>query len=361
MAANTKMLQSPTACPPVPYQTSQPEFALPTIISLFCGAGGLDYGFKQAGFKIAVAFDAFEAAIETHKQNFPECNAQVQDFTKVAPKDIVAEIKRTIPSHASVAIIGGPPCQGFSRANTKSSADDPRNKLAKIYLKIIDEIKKNYNVDFVLLENVPGIKDQKHKKNFSYIENKLKRIGRVIFNDILNSSKFGTPQNRERVLLVSADKNLKLNKLKPEESKQMLTVRDAIFGLPEPTYFHRNADPRTFAEHPNHWTMRPKSKKFTQSAETASNGRSFRKLDWDKPSPTVAYGNREIHVHPSGHRRLSIYEAMLLQGFPETFRISGTLSQQVEQVSNAVPPPMAKSVAIALRTTLLERDNAKHT
>jgi DNA (cytosine-5)-methyltransferase 1 len=83
------------------------------------------------------------------------------------------------------------------------------------------------------------------------------------------------------------------------------------------------------------------------------NTRSFKKLSWGEPSPTIAFGNREIHVHPDGHRRISIYEAMLLQGFPDDFVIEGNLSQQVKQVSNAVPPPLARSVASAVRRTLL--------
>ena len=71
-------------------------------------------------------------------------------------------------------------------------------------------------------------------------------------------------------------------------------------------------------------------------------------LAWSKPSWTVAYGNREIHVHPSCSRRLSIYEAMLLQSFPGTYRLTGTLSEQVRQVSDAVPPLLAQALALSI-------------
>jgi DNA (cytosine-5)-methyltransferase 1 len=71
----------------------------------------------------------------------------------------------------------------------------------------------------------------------------------------------------------------------------------------------------------------------------------------------VAYGHREIHVHPGGHRRISIFEAMLLQGFPEDFVLEGTLSSQVEQVSNAVPPPLAQALATAIKDAMRQ---AKH-
>ena len=76
------------------------------------------------------------------------------------------------------------------------------------------------------------------------------------------------------------------------------------------------------------------------------------RLSWDKPSRTVAYGNREIHVHPSGLRRISIYEAMLLQGFPENFELKGNFSEQVTQISNAVPPPVSLAIAKSIKTFL---------
>lgn len=103
--------------------------------------------------------------------------------------------------------------------------------------------------------------------------------------------------------------------------------------------------------------MRPVSKRFHQPGGADRAGRSFRRLEWDKPSPTVAYGHREIHVHPEGRRRLSIYEAMLLQGFPEEFVLEGTLSSQVEQVSNAVPPPLAQSLATAIKSAMRQADH----
>jgi DNA (cytosine-5)-methyltransferase 1 len=97
--------------------------------------------------------------------------------------------------------------------------------------------------------------------------------------------------------------------------------------------------------------MQPRSHRFKTGE--FGDGRSFRKLNWNEPSPTVAYGHREIHVHPDGKRRLSIYEAMLLQGFPEKkFELAGTLSEQVTQVSNAVPPPVAGAIAKTIRATL---------
>ena len=123
--------------------------------------------------------------------------------------------------------------------------------------------------------------------------------------------------------------------------------------LGEPAFFDKDLKTIDIPIHPNHWTMKPKSIRFSNPSLTENNKtRSFRKLTWDKASPTIAFGNREIHVHPEGKRRLSIYEAMLLQGFPSKFTLEGNLSQQVTQISNAVPPPLARSVAAAIKKSL---------
>lgn len=93
--------------------------------------------------------------------------------------------------------------------------------------------------------------------------------------------------------------------------------------------------------------MKPRSEKFFNGflKEGDVKGRPFRVLEWGKPSWTVAYGHREVHIHPTGKRRLSIYEAMLLQGFPPKYVFKGTLSDQVRLVSDAVPPPLARALA----------------
>jgi DNA (cytosine-5)-methyltransferase 1 len=101
--------------------------------------------------------------------------------------------------------------------------------------------------------------------------------------------------------------------------------------------------------------MVPKSKNFTTPGalvQGTARGRSFRTLDWKQPSPTIAYGNREVHVHPSGRRRLSVYEALLLQGFPREYELRGSLSAQITQVSEAVPPPLAEAIAASIKANL---------
>jgi DNA (cytosine-5)-methyltransferase 1 len=132
-------------------------------------------------------------------------------------------------------------------------------------------------------------------------------------------------------------------------------VKAFLRNLPPPVFWTRDLDRKSINPHPNHWCMTPKSKSFETPGALVpgtARGRSFRTLDWNEPSPTVAYGNREVHVHPSGLRRLSVYEALLLQGFPKAYELRGTLSDQITQVSEAVPPPLGRAIARSIQGSL---------
>lgn len=331
--------------------------SLPKIVSLFAGAGGLDLGFQQAGFIVSVAIDHATGAIRTHKRNFPKTSSEVGDLIQLQPQGVLEAVKRTIAPGERIAVIGGPPCQGFSRANTTSFANDPRNKLPQLYVEIVRTLQKIYTVEFIVLENVLGIRDKKHAATFNALKADLIGLGLDITEQELCSVDFGVPQNRRRIILSGVRRGQGFGAINPRKQTGLRTVREAIGILNEPVYFRPGLDPLTFPEHPNHWTMQPKSLRFADPDAHKGDGRSFKRLKWDEPSPTIAFGHREIHVHPSGRRRLSIYEALLLQGFPSSFVLEGNLSEQVEQVSNAVPPPLALSVANAVKLALRGAEN----
>ena len=92
-----------------------------------------------------------------------------------------------------------------------------------------------------------------------------------------------------------------------------MTVRDVLEHLPSPVFFKKKLKGHEIPFHPNHWAMNPKSPKFT-NGQHSTDGRSFKRLVWDKPSWTVAYGHREVHVHPIGKPRISVPEEVLLSG-----------------------------------------------
>lgn len=333
-------------------QHAQRVDGLPKIVSLFCGAGGMDLGFKQAGFKISIAFDNAAAAVRSHKHNFKRTKSILADLAQLKPSGVLALVRAEIPDGSRIGVIGGPPCQGFSRANTNSQADDPRNQMPSLYLGIVRELQAYYTVEFMVLENVLGIRDRKHAETYQKIVEHLDGLGFTVTEKELCAVDYGVAQNRRRILLSGMRKGQGYSVVRPRKRKGNATVEDAIGKIKcEPAYFRHGLPVEEIPCHPNHWTMQPRSARF-KTDSFCTGGRSFKRLRWDRASPTIAFGNREIHVHPSGKRRLSIFEALLLQGFPPAFVLKGNLSEQVEQVSNAVPPPLARSVARAVRQAL---------
>lgn len=321
--------------------------SLPKVVSLFSGAGGLDLGFAEAGFPIAFAVDSSKWAVQTHRQNFEGTVSLAADLVELQAVGVLGALSKVLTEGDRIAVIGGPPCQGFSRSNPAALASDPRNQLPFLYLEIVERLQEKYDVQFVLFENVLGIRDAKHAEAYAGILSKFQELGLSETVEEYCALDFKVPQNRRRVIISAFKTDAARDAFDPRKMPRVgLDVRTAIGGLPEPTFFSRGLDPDQIPFHPNHWTMRPVSKRF-QDGPDASKTRSFRRLSWEKPSPTVAYGHREIHVHPDGKRRLSIYEAMRFQGFPHSFVLAGPLSAQVEQVSNAVPPPLGRALAEA--------------
>jgi DNA (cytosine-5)-methyltransferase 1 len=328
------------------------ELILPPIVSLFCGAGGFDLGFLNAGFSIALALDKSAAAIRTYTRNF-DSPGHCADLRELGPIGVVHLLKGLLAPGSSVGIIGGPPCQGFSRANASSHPNDHRNELVGLYLDIVREIKKQFRIEFLVFENVLGIQDAKHSLLYERFLDDIARLKFKAKTMRLCALDFGVPQKRNRVVVAALANDSEYAEIEVVPFVGTKTVREAIGDLAPPLFFSRKLTPDTIPVHPNHWTMRPVSGRFSLAPELWRSGRSFRRTFWDKPSPTIAFGHREIHVHPSCTRRLSIFEALLLQGFPKEFVLEGTFSDQVEQVSNAVPPPVALAIAHAVRHSMM--------
>jgi DNA (cytosine-5)-methyltransferase 1 len=328
------------------------------ILSFFCGAGGLDYGFRQEHFRVVLALDNASAAVRTYNFNCKRRTARLADLSDLSFRQLVSMIEAA--GIQPMGVIGGPPCQGFSRGNARSNPNDPRNVLPFRYAEMLGALNSKYRLDFFVLENVMGLVTPKHVKRFNAIVAAFADAGFNVFHHTLNAKAFGVPQDRRRLFIVglNADTYPEVAFSFPVGCEAETTVRNAIHGLPKPVFFSRDITARDIPWHPNHWTMVPKSQKFKKPTRK-SDGRSFRRRAWDEQSPTVAYGNREIHIHPSGRRRLTVFEAMLLQGFPKTYRLIGNFSEQVTQVSNAVPPPVARALANEIRLLLITKQRRK--
>jgi DNA (cytosine-5)-methyltransferase 1 len=223
------------------------------------------------------------------------------------------------------------------------------------FARLVQALNETFQLDFFVFENVASLRWAEHSHRFQRIVAALRRAGFNVFQGELDAGDFGVAQKRRRLLLVGLNKELYpwvSYRFPPPSSNCAPSVWKALAGLPEPTFYRRGLKPEEIELHPNHWTMNPRSAKFQNGIH--GDGRSFRRLKWGRPSFTVAYGNREVHVHPNGKRRLSVFEAMRLQGFPDKYVLYGTLSDQITQVSDAVPPPLAAALAESIDQAIYE-------
>lgn len=336
------------------------------VVSLFSGSGGLDLGFERAGFEILAAYDVFAPAVETYNFNRSQKVAQVADILYLSGRDVAQDIAAQHGAKIPIGVIGGPPCQAFSRSNVYPREDDLRRTLPGHFARLLRELSEHFDIAFFVFENVQGLTFERHRQEFARFRFLFEEAGFKLFEKLLNAKDYEVPQDRPRVFIVGMNNKLQTLASEtfsfPRPIRREITVRQAFqaaFGAsneqwPDPAFFQRGISEDEIPFHPNHWTLMPKSEKFRNGLlrEGEIKGRSFRVLAWDKPSWTVAYGNREVHVHPTGKRRLSIFEAMALQGFPKQYVLRGTLSAQVKLISDAVPPPLAYHLATSIRIWL---------
>ena len=159
-----------------------------TLVSLFSGCGGMDLGFKQAGFEILWANDFFKEAVDTYKLNIGD-HIVLGDITQIPSSDI--------PDNPDI-ITGGFPCQGFSIANNNRSMQDERNFLYKELLRII----RDKQPKFFVAENVKGLLSMENGEVIKMIVKDFEDIGYKVDYKVLNAAEYGIPQMRERVIII---------------------------------------------------------------------------------------------------------------------------------------------------------------
>ncbi|MBZ9725551.1 DNA cytosine methyltransferase [Mesorhizobium sp. CO1-1-11] len=326
-----------------------------SLLSLFSGCGGLDLGFHQAGFETALAYDKRADSLSSWRKRFPKGKAFERDILSLTVDQIDADFGgKFMPA----GVIGGPPCQGFSLANRYGGTHDPRNKLVHRFFDVALSLHERSPLTFIAMENVPALAGS---RGGGILDKEIARVqesGFLVTVATMNALEYNVPQDRRRLFLVALSKEAAQSAwVVPEKSEERRTVRQALGDLPKPAFWERHLRTEDIPFHPNHWCMAPKSTKFVSGelSEGFVAKRSFKTLSWDRPSYAASYGNREVHVHPNCTRRLSVFEAMILQGFPRDMVLSGSLSTQVQQVSEAVPPPLAFAVARSILTQVQPR------
>ena len=321
------------------------------VLSLFTGAGGLDIGFEEVGFKIVLASDIWSESEKTFKHNFPETPFLCEDIKTITAKKILKKTNKIYPE----IIIGGPPCQGFSVMGDKNSGD-PRNYLFESYVKLVKELKP---LCFIF-ENVKGLKTMFSGKYYIDVINSFSNLGYNVYDKILNSKDFGVPQSRERVIIVGTrldnlfqfprNNSKKIGKLIPKKNSGE-AINDLITkGSEIPNHISLNHSETVIRRYKliKPGGKLPPPEKLPADIRRSNFGNTYVRLDANAVAPTMVPGNNAFPIHPSLHRSLTPREAARIQSFPDDFVFTGPRKEQCKLVGNAVPPLLGASIALKI-------------
>lgn len=340
-------------------------------IDLFAGAGGLSVGAQLAGITITHAVENHYAAAATYRLNHAS--------TCVIENDIrsVTDIPRV--QGAKLILFGGPPCQGFSTSNQRTrTLENPKNWLFHEFFKIA----ANTKPDWMVLENVKGLRETAQGQFESLIFEQFASLGYASTLWTLCAADYGVPQKRYRLFFVGRRDGAIPEKPLPIQDNT-LTVREAIGDLPilsiganidELGYRpggvshyarQRRGGLRSSTGHlvtannalvqkryrhippGGNWTDIPARlmTNYTNMVDDRSRHTGiYRRLCWDEPSVVIANYRKNMLIHPDQHRGLSVREAARIQSFPDSYRFAGSIGFRQQQVSNAVPPLLAAEV-----------------
>ena len=338
--------QEATGVYPVP-SNSKVAGSSPAVIDLCCGLGGLSLAARQTGMNIAAGVDLTEDALRTFERNFPEADPieETVTGTKVVERCLEA-IKQRQTASEPLIIVSGPPCQGFSAAGPRDPKD-PRNKVLLGVARTIAALKP----ECALVENVQMLLADQHAERVCHFEKHLETAGYHVLPVKLNAKDYGVAQRRSRAfflitkILLDADAVAhRFESLKQEE----VSSSQALAGLPDAQargIRYTDADEES-AIYPNHFAMRHSAAVRAKIAaiRPGTGPMSYRKLHPAKPANTLFSGHRAPPAHYLYPRSITVREAARLQGFPDDFRVYGSFANQMMQVTNAVPPPLARVV-----------------
>lgn len=339
-------------------------------IEIFAGAGGMATGAKLAGVDVRLAVELDPYAAQTYINNHKETTVIVDDIRNVKKFDF----KR---NENPVVLFGGPPCQGYSYSNRKTrNSDNPKNWLFKEFIRCVEMI----SPDWVVIENVPGLKRMEGGYFIKILCNDLRELGYTPNMKILNAADYGVPQSRERLFIVASKQGIAFEFPEGAFKEKPVTVREALSDLPSlnngdkfdklnykrkskspyakemrgqkrlvtQNYVTKNSDiileRYKYIREGNNWKDIPLDlmKNYKEPSRCHSN--IYRRLSNDSPSVIITNYRKSMIVHPDQNRGLSVREAARLQSFPDSYNFFGSLSEMQQQVGNAVPPFLAREV-----------------
>ena len=343
-------------------------------LSFFSGAMGLDIGLEKAGINVILACESEKFIRNTIKLNRPKLKI-LEDINNYSAKEIRKEAGLNSKEKIDL-IVGGPPCQAFSTAGKRLSINENRGVVFIKYLELIKELNPTYFV----IENVRGLlsvplKHVPHDKRngklktkeekggtLNFILNYLNDIGYKVSFNLYNSANFGSPQIRERIIIIG-NKREKLPYLTPTHSqhgelglKKWKTFKSAVKGLhninhnfikfPENRlkYYKKLKEGQNWRNLP----LKLQKEALGKSYHLSGGKTGFlRRLGWNKPSPTLVTDPTMPATdlaHPVENRPLSIQEYKRIQEFPDDWKLAGSIRNQYKQIGNAVPVSLGKAI-----------------
>lgn len=336
------------------------------IIDLFCGCGGLSRGFELAGFESILAIDMWNDAIKTYNYNHKKEVAICKDIRELNNK----YLEKIANENEISGIIGGPPCQGYSTVG-KRDINDERNYLYLEYCRIVEKVKPQ----FFVLENVKGLLTLNNGMFKEDIIKRFESLGYIVTYKVLNASDYGVPQNRQRVFFVG----IKNKKFKfPKEFGYRISTKEAISDL-ENCSSHYKCEPKTeYQKIMRNRQNELKNNEITVHSEQTTliinlipdggkikdidekywkvrkYNKAFQRMNSNLPSNTIDTGHRN-YFHYKENRIPTVRESARIQSFSDDFIFLGSKTSQYKQVGNAVPPLLAKAIAIAIDEQLNSR------
>ena len=316
-----------------------------TSADLFCGAGGMAKGFEMAGFNQVCGLDWFKEAGMTYRENFSHPLIE-GDITQREIKDkFINTVKEKLNGKNLTVLSGGFPCQGFSMSGNRI-VEDKRNSLYKDMLEIIEELQP----EFIVAENVKGLRSMLKGKVEDKIKADIRKLGYVVNVTVLNSADYYVPQKRERVIFIANRIGKKNYHPAPLlESDSYITTKEAIGDLVKlkdnPKFNHVRTK--------HNDDMKERLAKVPEGKSLYDKySDSWKKCPWNEASCTIKENHGGVNIHPIEPRVITVREMARLQSFPDSFIFKGTKSKQMVQIGNAVPPLLAKAIALSIKRTL---------
>ena len=331
-------------------------------IDLFCGAGGLTQGLKEAGFSVVGAIDVSLLAIEAYEANHPATVVWRRDIRRLRPQEVM-EILDLKPGDLEL-LAGCPPCQGFSTMRTHrrgTNIDDPRNGLVAQFARFAEVLRPRA----LMMENVPGLGDD---RRFKLMLGRLERLGYRLTYGVLNAQDYGVPQRRWRFVVLGF---LGRRVAFAEADKVEIKVRDTLEHLPvagssgDPLHDHGENRSRAIeelirdipADGGSRSDLGPE-RQLDCHKRLAGWYDVYGRMSWDAPAPTITSGcinpSKGRFLHPVEDRAITLREAALLQTFPPgySFPLSRGKYKAADLIGNALPPRFVARQAIQLAKQL---------